>query len=242
MKKLLIALPLFFSLSAEADVVESIEKFTDVFSISATQVDGETEFKLDANYYLTESLRAFGNIDTATNWEVGFGYSFWSGETYFTENTIKATEHTYSTGLFAAKSLSDAWLVLGDVNYNYRKDIEDPFCSPLNLCIDNLEYRRADTVSYSLGLMWSPVHYADFMYRFNHEVGVDKDYLTGFGIDRELFPKIYDALESKSRFNQHYHEFSLMLEVYFLKPTVTYNVYEDSKRNYVEFGLSFDFK
>ncbi|WGV99338.1 hypothetical protein QF117_15465 [Vibrio sp. YMD68] len=226
-------LMLFACAPVQADVVASIEKFTDIFSISASSVDNDVVYTLDGNYYLTENLRVFGDIDTDSQWEIGLGYSFWSNDDFYTENTVSANSNTYSTGLFLAKSINESWLVISDVNFNYRTDINDPLCYFDEICNGNqlsAKYVRSHTVDYSLGGMWSPISFFDLLYKFNHEVGIDRNELEILSYRTEL-----------QRTNFNYHEASMLFNIGFLKPSITYTFGKQVSDNYVEFGLAFSF-
>lgn len=220
--------------TAHADIVETIEKYTDIFGVSVSNSDGETVYTLDANYEINDQVRIFGDIDTDSNWEAGFGYSIWSGESYYTENTIKISDRKYSTGIFVAKAINENWLAVGDVNYNYNLETDDPACEWFESCNGNpleLSYQPASSVDYSVGMMWSPFDVTDLMYKFNHEVGIDKNYFYS-GNDR------LDITASRTNF--HYHEFIVYLNVKYVRPSITYTYMEDG-RDYIEFGLTFNF-
>ena len=155
MKRILLILASIFPfhLSANETLVESIERFTDIFSVSLSQnPDNEkTVATLDINYQINDKLRVFGEVDTQEYWQAGLGYSFWQGDTYYTENTIKVSEHEITTGIFVAKLIHENWTLLGDINYNYM-DRDFEACLP-NLCV---EYKASDTFDYSAGALWSP--------------------------------------------------------------------------------------
>lgn len=222
---------LFLPFSSRADIVESIEKFTDIFSISFSNSHGTTITTLEGSYDLTDTFRVFGDIDTESYWEVGVGYSFWQGESYYTENTLSASNHRYSTGIFGAKVLNEQWALIGDINYNYKLDIKDPFCKPANVCLgDHLNYSPSDSIDYSLGTMWSPFQYVDLIYKINHEVGLQTNTLTFFK----------DVNWSLERTNTYYHETAIYFNLPYIRPSVTYTHF-DKNDNYIEFGLTFDF-
>lgn len=239
MKRLLLILASTFSFHSPANdtLVESIERFTDIFSVSLSQnPDNEkTVVILDINYQITDKLRAFGEVDSQDYWQAGLGYSFWQGDTYYTENTLKVSEHEITTGIFTAKLIHENWTLIGDLNYNYiDNNMSD--CQPL-LC---WETKVSDTFDYSIGALWSPIVYADFLYKFNHEVGIKKNTLDIYIDEKlpgELIPK-HTKLDSRS--NNHYHEVAMFLNFKYIKPSVTYTIRPESD-NYVEFGLAFDF-
>ncbi|MFM2587347.1 hypothetical protein [Vibrio sp. TBV020] len=232
MKKYVIIASLF-AYSAHADLVETIEQFTDIFGVSLSNVDGNTIYTLDATYDINDKLRVFGDIDTESSWEAGIGYSFWSGESYYTENTIKVSDIKYSTGIFAAKSIAEDWIAIGDINYNYMLDIDDPNCHWFDSCNGNrleMVYLPSDTIDYSLGAMWSAHKYIDLMYKFNQEIGLFHNEISVLG---EKYPL-------NKRTNTIYHEVMVFLNLKYIRPSVTYTV-RDELENYVEFGLTFDF-
>lgn len=218
---------LFFSVNAAAEstLVETIEKFTDIFGISFSQQDGNTVATLDANYYITEDLRVFGDIDTEVNWEVGAGYSIWKGDTYYTENSFKVSEYKVSTGIFAAKVLSQDWTAIGDINYNYKFDNEYCFGEA------SLTYIPSDSIDYSAGFIWSPIRYFDLLYKFNHEIGLKKN---------EWNSPQNDISFNSGKTDLIYHEMILFLNIKQLRPSVTYTYYEE-REDTIEFGLTFDF-
>ncbi|GAM54357.1 hypothetical protein JCM19231_2246 [Vibrio ishigakensis] len=220
-------LSLFLSANAfaESTLVQTIEKFTDIFGISFSQQDGNTVATLDANYYITEDLRVFGDIDTEVNWEVGAGYSIWKGETYYTENSLKISDYKVSTGIFGAKVLSQHWTAIGDVNYNYKFD--DEYCFVANC----LNYLPSDSIDYSAGAIWSPIKYFDLLYKFNHEIGFKDNMWNG---------KQNDISISSGKTDLIYHEMILFLNIKQLRPSVTYTYFEE-REDTIEFGLTFDF-
>lgn len=221
-------LSLLFSTSVFADstLVETIEKFTDIFGISFSQQDGNTVATLDANYYITEDLRVFGDIDTEVNWEVGAGYSIWKGDTYYTENSLKISDYKVSTGIFGAKVLSNNWTAIADVNYNYKYNSE--ICVLGEAC---LTYIPSDSIDYSAGIIWSPIQYFDLLYKFNQEVGLRNNRLD--------IPRI-DSREKIGKTDLIYHEMVLFLNIKQLRPSITYTYFED-REDTIEFGLTFDF-
>ncbi|CAH6821096.1 conserved hypothetical protein [Vibrio chagasii] len=227
MKRLLLMLASTspFHSSANDTLVESIERFTDIFSISFSQLGGSTVTTLDANYQINEKLRVFGDIDTNVNWEVGAGYSFWQGQTYYTENTFKVSEYKLTTGIFVAKLVHDDWTLIGDTNYNYTFDQE--YCIP-ETCVN---HKAANSVDYSAGFLWSPIRYADFLFKYNQEIGIKKD--EWYWKDRNI-----GALNSRK--NIHYYELATFINLKYIKPSVTYTIRPEAD-NYVEFGLAFDF-
>jgi len=235
MKKYVIIASLF-AYSAHADLVETIEQFTDIFGVSLSNVDGNTVYTLDASYDINDKLRVFGDIDTESSWEAGIGYSFWSGESYYTENTIKVSDIKYSTGIFAAKSIAEDWIAIGDINYNYMLDIDDPFCVIDGICNGNsrnIVYEPSDTIDYSAGFMWSAHQYIDLMYKFNQEFGISNNKLS--------FDEILGVNELKGNTtNVIYHEVMVYLNMKYVRPSITYTMSDDFD-NYVEFGLTFDF-
>ncbi len=237
MKRILITLASIFPfhLSANETLVESIERFTDIFSVSLSQnPDSEkTVATLDINYQINDKLRIFGEVDTQEYWQAGLGYSFWQGDTYYTENTIKVSEHEITTGIFVAKLIHENWTLLGDINYNYM-DRDFEACLP-NLCV---EYKASDTFDYSAGALWSPIQYADFLYKFNQEIGFKKD-IQDFYIKDDT-TAIPGYIRNETRTNIHYHELAVFFNLKYVKPSVTYTIYPESK-NYVEFSLAFDF-
>ncbi|MFA0350778.1 hypothetical protein AB4486_28145, partial [Vibrio sp. 10N.222.55.C6] len=91
-----------FHSSANDTLVESIERFTDIFSVSLSQNpdNDKTVATLDINYQINDKLRVFGEVDTQEYWQAGVGYSFWQGDTYYTENTLKVSEQEVTTGIF----------------------------------------------------------------------------------------------------------------------------------------------
>ncbi|MGF1752686.1 hypothetical protein L4C33_03700 [Vibrio makurazakiensis] len=232
MKRSLLILSLI-SLPSHADLVESIEKFTDIFGVSLSNSNGETIYTLDVTYDVTDNLRVFGDIDTESNWEAGFGYSFWQGETYYTENTIKVNDRQYSTGIFVAKVLNDRWIAIGDINYNYKLEVDDPLCKGMDICNGNpfgVSYLPSDSIDYSLGAMWSAHTYVDLLYKFNQEVGTSHNVITAFDSGRVKV----------ARTNLIYHEAIMYLNLKYIRPSVTYTISEHFE-NSVEFGLTFDF-
>ncbi|MGF1721940.1 hypothetical protein L4D20_18070 [Vibrio kyushuensis] len=234
MKRSLLVISLFVS-PVQAEIVDSIEKFTDIFGVSFSKdIDGSTVTTLDASYDVTEKLRVFGDIDTESNWEAGIGYSVWQGDSYYTENTLKVSEWKYSTGIFVAKSLHEQWVAIVDVNYNYKKDIEDPICKIFGECNGNkldTTFHPSDSIDYSIGAMWSPVSYFDLIYKFNHEVGLKDNYLS---VNNTSWPM------TNGRSNTHYHEAVLYINAKYIRPSITYT-YLDNGKDFIEFGLTFDF-
>ncbi|WP_375752996.1 hypothetical protein [Vibrio sp. HN007] len=205
------------------DIIESIEKFTNIFGISFSQNNGNTVATLDANYYLSDEFRVFGDIDTDLSWEVGTGYSIYSGMTYYTENTIKISEHKISTGIFGAKILHEDWTLIGDIHYNHKLSTE----SCLNeWCWEN---QRANTFEYSAGFIWSPVNQIDWIYKFNQELSTKNN--------RYVLPNI--PVEG-TKTNFRYHELVAAFNLSYLRPSITYTHFED-REDSIEFGLSFDF-
>ncbi|WP_117235299.1 hypothetical protein [Vibrio maerlii] len=238
---LLLATPLLsFQSIANDTLIESIERFTDIFSVSLSQSpdNDKTVATLDINYQLTDQFRIFGEVDTRDYWQAGLGYSFWQGDTYYTENNLKVSEHEINTGIFAAKLIHEQWTLLAELNYNFMdKDSE------FDNAASKVQFNIADTFDYGIGTLWSPVKYVDILYKFNHEIGVTKD-------SRNLYVKNdYPILgidsghyKNKDRFNHHYHEVAMFLNLKYLKPSVTYTFdLEYSDNNFVEFGLAFDF-
>ncbi|WP_261816765.1 hypothetical protein [Vibrio gallicus] len=219
-----------FNIAAESTLVGTIEKFTDIFGISFSQYQGSTIATLDGNYYVTERLRAFGDIDTDLNWELGTGYSIWSGESYYTENSITISEYKLSTGIFAAKMVSSDWTLIGDMNYNYKFDTERCFENLQDLCPTE---SLSDSFEYSAGLIWSPIQYIDLLYKFNHEIGFKKNAYHFSTPDITL---------KTDRTNQIYHEIVAFINMKYLRPSITYTTYQDKRReDSIEFGLTFDF-
>ncbi len=217
-----------FSVSTYAndELIESIEKFTDIFGLSFSQANGETIATVDANYYITDELRVFGDIDTQMYWEVGAGYSFWSGETYYTENNIKVSDRKISTGIFAATAVHEKWTLIGDVAYNHNFDATKCLA---NTCVDLL---NADTLEYSAGFIWSPIKYIDWIYKFNHEFSYQ---------DNEFeFTGIPDVPFNSGKTNITYHELVTVLNLKYIRPTITYT-YSEYFPSSFEFGFSFDF-
>ncbi|MFA0012652.1 hypothetical protein AB4391_04730 [Vibrio lentus] len=237
MKRLLLILASTFPFysSANDTLVESIERFTDIFSVSLSQnPDNEkTVATLDINYQINDKLRVFGEVDTQEYWQAGVGYSFWQGNTYYTENTVKVSEHEITTGIFAAKLIHEQWTLIGDINYNYM-DRDFDACLP-NLC---LEYKVSDTFDYSVGALWSPIKYADFLYKFNQEIGFKKD-TQDFYINDDITSDS-GHIRNEARTNIQYHEVAIFFNLKYIKPSVTYTLRPEAD-NYVEFGLSFDF-
>lgn len=227
MKRLLLILASTFPFhsSASDTLVESIERFTDIFGISFSQMNGSTVMTLDANYQINDELRVFGDIDTDVNWEVGAGYSFWQGQTYYTENTFKVSEYKLTTGIFVAKLIHDNWTLIGDINYNYAFDQE--YCES-NVCVEKI---AADSIDYSAGFLWSPIRYADFLVKYNQEIGIKDD---------EWYWKDNNLERFNSRTNTHYYEVATFINLKYIKPSVTYTIRPEAD-NYVEFGLAFDF-
>ncbi|MEZ8778475.1 hypothetical protein AB4584_10675 [Vibrio splendidus] len=227
MKRLLLILASTFPFhsSASDTLVESIERFTDIFGISFSQMNGSTVTTLDANYQINDELRVFGDIDTDVNWEVGAGYSFWQGKTYYTENTFKVSEYKLTTGIFVAKLIHDSWTLIGDTNYNYTFDQE--YCIPAT-CV---EYKAANSIDYSAGFLWSPTRYADFLVKYNQEIGIKED---------KWYRKDSNLERFSSRKNTHYYEVATFINLKYIKPSVTYTLRPEAD-NYVEFGLAFDF-
>ncbi|GAD81200.1 hypothetical protein [Vibrio ezurae] len=223
---------LFVSLSTAADtsLVNTIEKFTDIFGISFSQYDGSTVATLDGNYYVTERLRVFGDIDTDLNWEVGSGYSIWSGETYYTENSFTVSEYKLSTGIFIAKMLDEKWTLIGDVNYNYKFDSERCFANFQEICPTE---SLSDSVDYSAGVIWSPIKYIDLLYKFNQEIGFKKN--------EYYFPNLDETFQVGNT-NEIFHEVVAFINLKYLRPSITYTTYRDENReDTIEFGLTFDF-
>ncbi|MFA0114748.1 hypothetical protein AB4407_13900 [Vibrio sp. 10N.261.46.E11] len=229
MKRLLLILASTFPFysSANDPLVESIERFTDIFSVSLSQnPDNEkTVATLDINYQINDKLRVFGEVDTQEYWQAGVGYSFWQGDTYYTENTVKVSEYETTTGIFAAKLIHDDWTLIGDINYNYAFDKE--FCKS-NVCVEKI---AADSIDYSAGFLWSPIRYADFLVKYNQEIGIRDD---------EWYWKDSDIDRLSSRKNSHYYEVATFINLKYIKPSVTYTI-RPEEDNYVEFGLAFDF-
>ncbi|GEM80138.1 hypothetical protein [Vibrio superstes] len=220
-------LSLFFSANAlaESTLVDTIAKFTDIFGISFSQQNGNTVTTLDANYYITEDLRVFGDIDTDINWEVGAGYSVWKGDTYYTENSFKVSEYKISTGIFTAKVLSQNWTAIGDINYNYK--FESDYC----LSSTCLTYIPSNSIDYSAGVIWSPIQYFDLLYKFNHEIGFSNNTWNGTQNGINI---------STGKTDLNYHEMILFLNIKQLRPSVTYTYFEE-REDTIEFGLTFDF-
>lgn len=214
-----------FSTVANDTLVDSIERFTDIFAVSFSQQKGTTVTTLDANYLITDNLRVFGDVDTELNWEVGAGYSFWQGPTYYTENNIKVSEHKLTSGIFVAKLIHDDWTLLGDLNYNHYYGNDGCFT---NSC---WEYRKSNSFDYSAGVIWSPIQRADFLFKYNHEVGIKED--KWYWQDNNL-----NAFNSRT--NKHYYEVATFIDMKYLKPSITYTIRPDND-NYVEFGLAFEF-
>ncbi|PMG45180.1 hypothetical protein BCU90_19565 [Vibrio lentus] len=232
MKRLLLILASTFPFHSSANdtLVESIERFTDIFGISFSKVDNSTVATLDANYRITDDFRVFGDIDTDLNWEVGVGYSFWQGSTYYTENTFKASENKLTTGIFAAKLLHEDWTLIGDINYNYKFEQEQ--------CYDfrNLTCTPSDSIEYSAGLMWSPIKYADLLLKYNQEIGVKNN---EYYLD---IPATGNRISQSDKTNLQYYELVTFINIKYLKPSITYSYFpENTDNNYVEFGLAFDF-
>lgn len=226
---LLLLLTLFSTTVSADDLIESIEKFTDIFGISFSQNNGNTVATLDANYYLSDNLRVFGDIDTDVNWEVGTGYTFFSGMTYYTENTLKISDNKVSTGIFGAKMVHEKWTLIGDINYNHKFSTDT--------CLTNfcLEYQPANTYEYSAGFIWSPIHQIDWIYKFNHELSTQKNrYSTSD------FPLLGDINHEGQRTDNQYHELVAVFNLKYIRPSVTYTHFEDYEDS-IEFGLSFDF-
>jgi hypothetical protein len=229
MKRFLIVILTISSASTFANdtLIETIEKFTDIFAISFSQNNGSTVATLDANYYVTDELRVFGDIDTDLVWEVGAGYSIWSGETYYTENSLKVSERRVSTGIFGAKLLNEKWTAIGDVNYNFQFDSES--------CWNNTDLcwiqDKADTIEFSVGGIWSPIEHLDWIYKYNKEFSYKNNQ---FELKNSNLPKI------GSKTNYDYHEFITVINLSYFKPSVTYT-HSDFFENSIEFGVSFDF-
>ncbi|MFA0068433.1 hypothetical protein AB4344_11540 [Vibrio breoganii] len=218
------------NVSADSSLVETIEKFTDIFGVSFSQFDGSTVATLDGNYYFTDRLRVFGDIDTELNWEIGTGYSFWSGESFYTENNIKASEYKISTGVFLAKMISEDWTFIADVNYNYKLDSEKCFVNFQEYCPT---VSMSDSIDYSSGLIFSPIKYIDLLYKFNHEVGLNQN---------EYYLPSLDTTLLGDRTNDIFHEFIVFINLKYLRPSVTYTTYKDELyEDTIEFGLTFDF-
>ena len=237
MKRLLLILASTFPFysSANDTLIESIERFTDIFSVSLSQnPDNEkTVATLDINYQINDKLRVFGEVDTQEYWQAGVGYSFWQGDTYYTENTVKVSEHEITTGIFAAKLIHEQWTLIGDLNYNFMdRDISE--CIP-QACFTS---KVSDTVDYGIGALWSPIQYADFLYKFNQEIGFQKDTQDFYIKDDTATRPIH--IRNETRTNIHYHEVAVFFNLKYVKPSVTYTIYPENK-NYVEFGLAFDF-
>ncbi|KGY12363.1 hypothetical protein NM22_10790 [Vibrio tubiashii] len=228
MKRLLIVLPLIsFPSLANDTLAESIERFTDIFGISFSKVEEDTVATLDANYKITDNFRIFGDIDTNVDWEVGAGYSFWQGQTYYTENTLKASEEKITTGIFAAKLLHENWTLIGDINYNYKFELKQ--------CFDfqHLTCAPSDSIEYSAGLMWSPIKYTDLLVKYNQELGIKENlyFIDSSEIER-----------ARDKTNHQYYEFVTFINIGYLKPSITYTHFSENRdRNYIEFGLAFDF-
>lgn len=229
MKRLLLILAsiLPFYSSANDTLVESIERFTDIFSVSLSQNpdSDKTVATLDMNYQINDKLRVFGEVDTQEYWQAGLGYSFWQGDTYYTENTVKVSEQEVTTGIFVAKLVHENWTLIGDINYNYTFD--QKYCIPAT-CLD---YKAANFIDYSAGFLWSPISYADFLFKYNQEVGLKKD---------ELYWKDSNIDVLSSRKNIHYYELATFINLKYIKPSITYTLRPEGD-NYVEFGLAFDF-
>lgn len=223
---LLLLFTLFSTAAKADDLIESIEKFTDIFGISFSQNNGDTVATLDANYHLTDDLRIFGDIDTDMNWEVGTGYSFLSGISYYTENTLKISEHQVSTGIFGAKMIHENWTLIGDINYNHKFSAEN--------CLNEFcwENQRADTYEYSAGFIWSPIHQIDWIYKFNHELSTKNNHYVLLNMPN------MPVEGSKTDFR--YHEFVAVFNLKYLRPSITYTYFE-GRDDSIEFGLSFDF-
>ncbi|MGF1697141.1 hypothetical protein L4C54_15840 [Vibrio lamellibrachiae] len=240
MKRSLLVISLFVS-PVQAEIVDSIEKFTDIFGVSFSKdIDGSTVTTLDASYDVTEKLRVFGDIDTESNWEAGIGYSFWQGEGYYTENSLKISDGKYSTGIFIAKSLHEKWVAIGDVNYNNKKQIADPFCGSESTCGGNhlnVIAHPSDSVDYSIGAMWSPIELFDLVYKFNHEVGLKENYIS---FDKPITVNDERLSRSYGKTNYHYHEAIVYLNAKYIRPSITYTYFEGGQ-DYIEFGLTFDF-
>ncbi|WP_112479588.1 hypothetical protein [Vibrio variabilis] len=214
MKRLLLILPLlpFPSLANDA-LVKSIERFTDIFSISFSKVEETTVATLDANYKITDNFRIFGDVDTLINWEAGAGYSFWQGEDYYTENTLKFSEYKVAMGIFAAKLLYDNWTLIGDVNYNHNFDQEPCLAA---LCWQS---SLSDSIKYSAGVLWSPIKHADILIKYNQEVGIKQN---TYSFNRDEIPNLSD------RTNEKYYEIITLINMKYLKPTVTYTRFPEA--------------
>ncbi len=228
MKRILLTLSLLsFQSAANDTLVESIERFTDIFGVSFSKVDDNTVATLDANYRITDDFRVFGDIDTDVNWEVGAGYSFWQGDTYYTENTFKVSEYKVSTGIFAAKLIHVDWTLIGDINYHH-KFAQEP-------CLAEFCWERSlsDSVEYSAGLMWSPIKYADILVKYNQEIGISNNQIYINGEEIEFL---------RDKTNKQSYEVITFINMKYLKPSITYTFFPgNTDDNYIEFGLAFDF-
>ncbi len=235
MKRILLTLSLLsFQSTANDTLVESIERFTDIFGVSFSKVkDPLTKEEmnvatLEANYQITDNLRIFGDVDTQGTWELGGGYSFFQGETYYTENTLKVSEYKASTGIFGAKLLTQYWTIIGDLTYNHYFDQNDYYD------IQDLNKNSASSIDSGVGIMWSPIKYADLLVKYNHEIGLDEN---KFSYQGHQLPGYFVTKKDEVTY-----DIITFINMKYLKPSIGYTIYpENSKRNYVEFGLAFDF-
>ena len=141
------------------------------------------------------------------------------------ENTFKVSEYKLTTGIFLAKLIHDNWTLIGDTNYNYTFDQE--YCIPAT-CLD---HKAANSIDYSAGFLWSPIRYADFLVKYNQEIGTKDD---------EWHWKDNNIDRLSSRKNTHYYELATFINLKYIKPSITYTLRPEGD-NYVEFGLAFDF-
>ena len=205
MKRLLLILASTFPFhsSASDTLVESIERFTDIFGISFSQMNGSTVTTLDANYQINDELRVFGDYRYRRKlgswcWILFFG----KVKPTIPRTLFKVSEYKLTTGIFVAKLIHDSWTLIGDTNYNYTFDQE--YCIPAT-CV---EYKAANSIDYSAGFLWSPTRYADFLVKYNQEIGIKED---------KWYRKDSNLERFSSRKNTHYYEVATFINLKYIK-------------------------
>ena len=240
MKKLCLLVTPLLSLPVAADWQDTADLIGETFSVSVSKSDflgnsstnDDLTYTLYGSHNLNEKWRIFGQADTDRFLEAGVGYSFILVDQIYNEVTTSVGGNddnvmVYSAGLFSAVSWND-FVFYSNFSSQY---IDNPYIGPEWLT----EKIRKERISLdkTFGTFYDVNSWLSASLSYTHEA----THYEKFKWKNSKKYREYDY--------EQYVSPGITLNIFGVKPTISYNYYFDDKspkeKSYFDFSLNFDF-
>lgn len=243
MKKLCLLVTPFLSFPVSADWQEAVDLVGETFNISVSKSDflGESinddlTYTLYGSYNLNEEWRIFGQADTDHFLELGVGYSFILVDQIYNEVTTSIGGNdnnvmVYSAGLFSAI----AWN-----NFVFYSNLSSQYIDSHDVLeweFVKLDRQESVSLDKTIGTFYEVNSWLSASLSYTHEAThYYKRKWSIAGENKEFY---------RDGNYQQYISPGITVNIFGVKPTISYNYYFDDKvpkeSSYFDFSLNFDF-